>query len=175
MSEIGNRIHFALMALFFVFRDLFLRPEDILGEAGIEPGSYLLDYGCGPGSFTRAASKLAGDEGRIYALDVNSLAVERIERDAAKRGRRNINTIQSDCATGLESESIDVVLLYDVFHDLHNPDSVLEELHRVLKPGGMLFFSDHHLTYDRIVFRLTGSGLFSLSERKNHTTLFVKR
>lgn len=57
----------------------------------------------------------------------------------------NVETIHSDCKTGLPDNSVDAVLLYDTFHDLSDPDGVLEELHRVLKPDGILSFSDHHM------------------------------
>jgi ubiquinone/menaquinone biosynthesis C-methylase UbiE len=175
MMHLLKSFDFKIMSLFFKIRDRIRPPAAILAEIRVRSGDIVLDYGCGPGSFTRAASELVGDEGRVYALDINPLAIDRIKRDAARRGRRNISTLYSDCATGLESGSVDVVLLYDVFHDLHDPDSVLEELHRIMHPEGVLSFSDHHMTDDQIVSQLTGSGLFSLSERKNHTALFVKR
>jgi ubiquinone/menaquinone biosynthesis C-methylase UbiE len=76
-----------------------------------------------------------------------------------------VETILSDGATGLPDASIDVALLYDVLHHLARPAEVLAELHRVLKPGGTLSVSDHHLAEDDITSRITGTGLFRLARQ----------
>ncbi|MDI6886277.1 MAG: methyltransferase domain-containing protein [archaeon] len=56
---------------------------------------------------------------------------------------------------------VDVVLLYDTFHTLGDPNGVLEELHRVLKPDGILSFSDHHMKENEIVSEVTSTYSFS--------------
>jgi ubiquinone/menaquinone biosynthesis C-methylase UbiE len=65
--------------------------------------------------------------------------------------------------------------LYDIFHDLSDPNEILKELHRVLKPDGVLSFSDHHLKEDEIVSGVSNSGLFSLSKRGQRTYSFLKK
>jgi len=69
---------------------------------------------------------------------------------------------------------VDVVLLYDTFHDLSHPSGVLEELHRVLKPNGFLSFSDHHMKENEIVSKVTNKGLFRLSRKGKGTYSFSK-
>ena len=51
-------IHFRLMALGFMFQDLVNPPENILKEVIIKPGDRVLDFGCGPGSYSLAAARL---------------------------------------------------------------------------------------------------------------------
>ncbi len=80
----------------------------------------------------------------------------------------------SDCATGLKDNSMDVVLLADVFHGLDNPDAVLQELRRVLKPEGVLAFNDHHMKEDEIKDALTGKKLFRLRKKGKGIFCFVK-
>lgn len=65
-------------------------------------------------------------------------------------------------------------MLYDVFHDLTDPDNVLEELHRVLKPDGILSFSDHHLEESKIISTMTRTKLFTLLRKGQRTYSFVK-
>ncbi len=162
------------MAATFKMRDFLLPRKNILKEAEIKPGSHILDYGCGPGSYTIAAAELAGSSGKVYALDIHPLAI-RIVRDIASKNKlTNVETILSDCSTGLQDNSVDVVLLYDTFHDLHDPNRVLEELHKVLKPDGLLSFSDHHMNKREIISRVTGSGLFTLSGKGKKTYSFSK-
>ena len=73
----------------------------------------------------------------------------------SKKQLTNVETIRSDCKTGLPDSNIGVVLLYDTFHSFGDPNGVLEELHRVLKPNGILFFSDCRKKEDEIVLKLT--------------------
>jgi ubiquinone/menaquinone biosynthesis C-methylase UbiE len=166
--------NFRGMSFIFKMRDIFQPPKKVLAEVKIEQGYSILDYGCGPGSYATVAAELVGEAGKVYALDIKPLAVEQVKKAAAEKGLTNIETILSDYATGLPDGSIDVVLLYDTLHDLREPDKVLAELHRVLKPGGLLSFSDHHLKEDEIVTRLTGNGLFQLSGRGKKVYSFTK-
>jgi ubiquinone/menaquinone biosynthesis C-methylase UbiE len=170
MSDFG----FKAMAFTFKFRDFFRHRRNIVKEVGIKPGFHVLDYGCGSGSYIVAVAELVGKSGKIYALDVHPLAIRMVQRIASKRQLTNVETILSDCKTGLPNNSIDIVLLYDTFHDLNNPDAVLEELHHVLKSNGILSFSDHHMKEDEIVSKLTNEGLFRLSKRGERTYRFVK-
>ena len=170
MSALGFRI----MSLIFKMRDLLRPRRDILREAEIGPGFRVLDYGCGPGSYTFLAADLVGPTGNVYALDIHPLAVERVRKAASKRGLDNVRTILSDGATGLDNGSVDVVLVYDVFHDLSDQRGVLQELHRVLRPEGTLSFSDHHMKDADIVSKVTKTGLFKLTRQGEKTHTFVR-
>lgn len=170
-----SSFHFRLMFLSFTVRDFFVPPGRILSEAGIQPGFTVLDYGCGPGSFLIPLSELVGESGRVYAADMHPLAIRRIENIASKRRLTNLVAIQTDCETRLPDGSVDTVLLYDTFHTLTDPEKVLRELHRVLKRGGILSFSDHHATDTDMVSGITGAGLFRLSRKGKKTYTFLKR
>ena len=162
-------IAFKIMSFGFRFRDLVRPPKAVLKEVGIKRGFSVLDFGCGPGSHAIAAAEMVGKSGKIYALDTHPLAIQRVERASARKGLIQVETIRSDGATGLPDESLDVVLLYDVLHELNPPDGVLVELHRTLKPGGTLSLSAHHLEEDRILAVTTAHGLFGLSGRGKRT------
>jgi ubiquinone/menaquinone biosynthesis C-methylase UbiE len=173
MDKPMSGLSFRVMSLLFTFRDIIRPRKDILVEAGLRPGFKVLDYGCGPGSYTVIAAELVGTDGTVYALDMHPLAIEKVRKIASKKGLGNVETVLSDCATGLENDSVDVVLLYDVFHDLGNPEAVMQEIHRVLRPDGLVSFSDHHMKDSEIVSEVTKTGLFMLSVkgRKSHSFL----
>ena len=165
---------FKLMALEFRIRD-YLKPRaEILKEVGIKQGYHVLDFGCGPGGYILPASKLVSETGKVYALDVNPLAIKMVKNTVEKNGLKNVETILSECITGLPNESVDIVFLYDVFHDLENQTSVLEEIHRVLKQDGILSFNDHHLKEQEIRSMLTENKLFRLFRKDEHTYSFVR-
>ncbi len=175
MDKPMSNLDFSFMSLGFWFRDFFFPRKNILKEAGIKTGVHILDYGCGPGGYTVSAARLAGESGKVCALDILPLAVQQVRKKASKEKLTNIETILSDGATGLPDESIDVALLYDTLHGLSKPDEVLAELHRVLKPSGILSFNDHHLKEEgEITAAITGKGLFRLSNKGKRVYNFTK-
>ena len=174
MDKPMSNFHFKLMSFSFRFRDFFVPRKNILKEIEVKPGLRILDYGCGPGSYSIVAAELVGKSGKVYALDIHPLAVQRVQNLTAKKGLTNIETICSNCSTQLPDESIDVVLLYDTLHELSDPNGVLKELHRVLKPDGILSFSDHHMKEDEILSKVTNGGLFRLSRKGKRTYSFIK-
>ena len=174
MDKVESNLGFRLMAFGYRFRDLRLPRMNILKDVGIKPGFHVLDYGCGPGSYILPLAELVGESGKIYALDIHPLAIQKVQDIASKRQVANVETILSDCKTGLLDNSLDVVLLYDAFHDLGAPGGVLEELHRVLKPNGVLSFSDHHMKEYEIVSQVTNGRLFRLSRKGKRTYGFSK-
>jgi len=167
--------HFRWFAVFSALRDFFHPPREWLAEAGVKAGDAVLDFGCGRGGFTVAAARAVGRTGKVYALDAHPLAIESVRNKARRKKLDYVETIRSDGVTGLPTESVDVVLLYDVFHELDQPDAVLAELHRVIKPGGRLSFSDHHLEGEEVISRVTGAGLFEFAEKHENTFAFVKK
>ena len=172
MEKLAPNLGFKLMSLTFRIRDIFSPRIHVLREAGIQNGYHVLDYGCGPGAYIAPLAKLVGSKGMIHALDVHPLAIQKVERIASRLKLANVATIKSDCITGLADSTIDLVLLYDTFHDLKEPEKVLEELHRILIPDGTLSFSDHHMKDADIVSQVTAGGLFSLSSRGSKTYTF---
>jgi ubiquinone/menaquinone biosynthesis C-methylase UbiE len=175
MDKPMSNFDFKFMSVGYKFRDFFLPRKDILEEIGIKPGFHVLDYGCGPGGYIIPLVKLIGESGKVYALDIHPLAVQRVQGIASRKQLTNVETILSDCQTGLPDSSLDVVLLYDAFHHLSDPDMVLKELSRVLRPDGILSFSDHHMKENEIVAAVTDNGLFKLSRKGQRTYTFLKK
>lgn len=162
------------MVLQLKIRDFFIPRKEIVKEIGIKPGFQVLDYGCGPGGYILPVTKLIGESGKVFALDINPLAIQMVQNLISKNHLKNVETIHSDCKTGLPDNSIDVVLLYDIFHLLAKPDEILREVHRVLKPDGILSFSDHHMKRDGILSKVTKKGLFKLLKKWKRTYSFAK-
>jgi ubiquinone/menaquinone biosynthesis C-methylase UbiE len=174
MDKPMSNLMFNGMSFFFKMRDLFLPRREILKEVGIKPGFRVLDYGCGPGAYVTETAELVGGSGKVYALDIHPLAIERVQALARKGQLANVETILSDCDTGLPDNSVDVALFYDIFHMLDNPDAVLVELHRVLKQDGTLSLLDPHMDEEDILAGVTDGRLFKLVRGDKRTYSFVK-
>jgi len=165
---------FKRMSWMLSLRDLFIHPGEFMDEVEIQPGFRVLDYGCGKGSFTFAAAQRVGPEGKVYALDIHPHALEKVQEAALKKGFANIETIQTSCITQVPGGSIDVVLFYYVLHWLTDPDCVLGELYRVLKPNGLLSFRDPYMKEDEILRTVTERGWFRLSGKGEKAYRFTR-
>jgi len=82
--------------------------------------------------------------------------------------------ILSDRDTGLPDESVDIVLLYDVFQMISEKEKLLEELHRVLKPGGILFATAEHLDVNEFMNIFVKGNLFALVEQRGEVFRFER-
>jgi ubiquinone/menaquinone biosynthesis C-methylase UbiE len=175
MGKWVSNLDFRLMALTLRLREGLRGPKEDLVQVGLAVGQVVLDYGCGVGSYTIPAAQIVGQEGLVYALDIHPLAIDMIEKRAAQENLANVKTIYSDRATGLPDQSVDVVLLYDVLHAVPDKHSLLQELGRVLKPGGILSVRPEHMSRDAFLQIMKGSGLFTLEKERGEAYRFTRR
>lgn len=173
-SKINSNIDFRCMSFFFKIRDKFHPPIKKIKNADIKQGETVLDYGCGSGSYSIPAAEIIGPTGRLIAADIHPLALEKVRKKAKKIGVNNIETIQTDCDTQLEDESVDKIICFDVLHGISNKDDIIKEFHRVLKSNSILSFDDHHYTKDQIIDLITSKGLFKLADIKDKQYNFIK-
>jgi len=173
MGRGGSAAGFRMMALSYRVRDALRPRRPFLKETGLTEGMTVLDFGCGPGSYVIPAAHMVGACGRVYALDMRQAALTMTRDRAAKAGLTNVETILSDCDTGLPERSVDVALLYDVYHDLAYPTVVLKELHRILKVEGALSSHDHHLKRNELKRMIESSDLFRVTKTGTRTLTFA--
>ncbi len=155
-------------------RNVLRRPKKILDELGVKEGQSVIDFFCGPGNFTIPAAEMVGERGMIHAVDLHPLALETIEQKAERRGLKNIETIFSDIETGLPRESIDTVLLYGALHRIDEKRTLMREVSRVLKPGGLVSISDHRMGRDMLM-KMMKRSRFDLRDSRRGILNFSKR
>ena len=126
--------------------------EKFLKIIGIKRGQKVLDFGSGSGNYTIPTARIAGEEGLVYALDKDKRSLDQLMRKAESMGLKNIIRLDTsgESGTGLDNESVDVVLLYDVLHFYYFPRAearrqLLREVYRVLRPMGLLSLYPTHL------------------------------
>ena len=122
----------------------------------------VLDFGCGPGSFSLAAAGQVGPEGRVYAVDIHPLAIRQVRRAAKRLGLSQLQIIRADELPRVPDGSVDIALLFDVLHEIREPGPTLAEIRRLLRQDGVLAVTDHHLKEASLLHTVTGDSLFRL-------------
>jgi SAM-dependent methyltransferase len=110
----------------------------------IARGQVVLDFGAGTGWLSRYLTQLGC---RAILLDVSSSAL-RIAEETYRRipviGERPAPTYLhfDGRRIDLPDESVDRIVSFDAFHHAANPDEIIRELGRILKPGGIAAFAE---------------------------------
>ncbi len=120
----------------------------VLERIGVRRGQIVLDFGCGYGAYTIPVAKIVGEHGRVYALDKDKEALDTLMQEAGSEGLKNIESMETSgtLEIDLNDESVDVVLLFDVFHSFYFPQAdekrrLLIEIRRVMKRFAFLAIS----------------------------------
>ena len=114
-------------------------PDEILQTIGLGLGMVFADVGCGDGFFSILAAKKIGDKGKVYSVDTDDSAIERLKSKAKAENLKNISTVVGKAEeTVFCRECADFVFYSLVLHDFYDPDKVLQNAREMLKPDGLL-------------------------------------
>ncbi len=113
--------------------------RELLSLLGIRPGSSVLDLGCGTGQLASWVSRIVGSGGKVLGIDPSPYRIAIAERRARKG--LAFAVAGSGDLSALPSRSFDVVFLNYVFHWIDDRQQALEQIRRILKPGGRLGIS----------------------------------
>jgi len=164
------------MTWLFKFRDLVGYPQRRLKKTPLKEEMAVVDYGCGPGSYTIPIAKLVGPKGKVFAVDIQPLAIKMIKEKAARESLTNIEAVLVDSYdTGIQESSIDLVLLLDTLHMINDHQALFRELHRLLKPDGFIFMDPRHMRMSRARKIVESTDLFTIVECRGHDMLVAPK
>lgn len=127
-------------------RDSRVREEDcetLLTALTIQPGQTVCDLGCGNGFYSLPMAKLVGEKGRVIAVDIQREMLGLLKDRAAAEGIDNIELVHGSVVDPrLEPNSIDLVLLVDVYHEFSHPEHMLKAIRESLKPNGRVALAE---------------------------------
>ena len=153
---------------------IFRNSYRLLKAAGLKPGQKVVEVGCGPGFFTIPAARIVGEEGFVYAVDVHPLAIERVKEKIEKEGIKNVGPMLANASdTGLPDRSIDLAFLFGLRYIAGGLENVIAEIHRILKPGGVLSFEKTKGSEKKLIEEVERGG-FIYSGRHARIFLFTK-
>jgi methionine biosynthesis protein MetW len=134
--------------------------REALAFEWLQPGDSFLDIGCGAGILCRAATELYTD---VHGCDISQEALSIAQQPGITCHRVDLN----QDTLPFESLGFDAVTALEVIEHLFDPPTFLNEVHRILKPGGQLILSTPNFRKIKNLLRLFGKGRFPKTSGDN--------
>ena len=125
----------------------YLYHPDQLADRFVKLGDRVLDFGCGPGFFTREFAKRVGDNGQVFSVDLQKEMLKILQGKMETEGlmsRVTTHQCKPD-SIGLPAElngTFDAAFTIFVVHEVPDPAKLFREIAQLLKPGGTLFYTE---------------------------------
>ena len=159
-------------------------PNEMPIRHSIELGMTVLEVGPGNGRYTVETARRVGDTGKVTAIDIEPKMIERLAQRAQAEGVRNLEAKVADVHNlPFEEGTFDAVSMIAVISEIPQPERALSEFYRVLRPGGILAFSelltDPDYPLARTLIRRATKANFRLKKRVGnfiaYTLVFEKQ
>lgn len=116
------------------------KPDEILNIMDIKDGQSIADIGSGGGYFTLRFAKLVGEQGKVYAVDVNQEFLNFIKISASKEGLTNVKTTDK---LDISENSLDFIFMRNMTHHLKYREQYFLNLKPFLKAAGKFIVIDY--------------------------------
>jgi predicted methyltransferase len=125
------------------------RPAEVIRTMGLTDGDVVADIGCGTGYFSRPMARAVAPGGRILAVDIQPEMLDFLKKILESEGLSNVELIQGGSDDPkLAPESVDWILLVDVYHEFQQPKAMLAKMREALKPDGKVALLEYRLEGD---------------------------
>lgn len=159
-------------------REIEENTRAMIEALGVQPGETVCDLGCGNGYHTLRLAELVGREGRVLAVDVQEEMLDMLAERARRKGFDNIERIHGNAVDPkLPENSVDLVLLVDVYHEFSHPEQMLREIRQSLSEEGRIVLVEfraedpevpirplHKMSRDQILKEMTANGFELVDE-----------
>lgn len=119
-----------------------LQVDRVVTTLAIKPGMRIADLGAGTGVFSLPFAKAVGQEGKVYAIDVDAALLAIVKEKAAGVSVANIETIVAGATDPKVPEPVDLLFICDTMHHLPNQAEYVKQFAKLLKPGGRVAVID---------------------------------
>ena len=122
-------------------RRSWYNPDFILQD--LHSDMVFMDIGCGDGFFSILAAKKVGKNGKVYAVDIDATAIEKLKQKANTEGLENITANVGKAEdTVFCKQCADFVFYCMDLHDFQNPKKVLQNAREMIKTDGLVLDLD---------------------------------
>ena len=118
-------------------------PDKAIDALGLKKGMNVADIGAGVGYMSFKMARKIGD-GKVYAVDIQPGMIEKLKQNAAAEKLNNVIPILGEVADpNLPAGQIDLAIMVDVYHELSEPQKMLANIRKALKPNGRLVLLEY--------------------------------
>ena len=116
-----------------------------IANMGIRPDEHIADIGAGSGYYAfRMARKVP--EGKVYAVDLQPEMLSIMRNKISQDSIKNVALVQgSETSPNLAENSVDLVIMVDVYHELSQPREMMQEIVKALKPDGRFVLLEYRM------------------------------
>lgn len=123
-------------------RDAWQRPAEVFDAMAVKPGHRVADIGCGFGYFSFRLAARVGAEGKVYAVDIDPKAIEKVLERTKRERLDQVEPIIGESSDPHLPDGLDAVLIVDSYHEFRDYDRMMQAVLHALKPGGRLVIID---------------------------------
>jgi ubiquinone/menaquinone biosynthesis C-methylase UbiE len=124
-------------------KDTILFQKQILERLPLKKGATVADVGAGTGVFEAPLSRMVGDDGKIFAVDLAPAFIPFMKERFKKEGLKNVEVILGKIdTTTLMENSVDLILVVDTYHHFDHPELMLADFKKILRDNGYLVVID---------------------------------
>ena len=119
-------------------------PNRLVSALGLKPGNQVGDVGAGSGYLTWRMARVVGPTGKIYANDIQPEMIAFLRTNLLSRGITNVVPVLGTTTDPrLPDNTLDLIILVDVYHECDHPWEMTRRMTDALKPGGRLVFVEY--------------------------------
>ncbi len=131
------------------------QPSKLHDALKLKPGMVVADIGAGSGYHTFRLSPRVGPTGKVYAVDIQPEMLALLGRRVKARKVMNVELVRgTETDPKLPANSVDLILMVDVYHEFSDPYEMTEAMVKALKPGGRLVFVEFRLEDPQVPIKL---------------------
>ena len=129
-------------------------PEQALDALGIRAGMVVADVGAGTGYMSLRMARRVGPTGKVYANDLQPEMLQKLRSKSQREKLSNVETVQgTESDPKLPPNTMDLVLLVDVYHEFSQPQAMLDKIRESLKPDGRLVLLEYRKEDPKVPIR----------------------
>ena len=120
------------------------RTDLLLESIPLHSGESAADIGAGTGYMSWRMAKKTGDKGRVYCVEIQQEMLDLLAKKMVEHHTTNFQSVLGTVTdTKLPANSVDVVLMVDVYHEFDHPYEMMQSITRALKPGGRIVWVEY--------------------------------
>jgi predicted methyltransferase len=121
-------------------------PDEVMATLAFQDGDIVADLGAGSGYYPRRIARAVAPSGRVYAVDIQPEMLEILGRNMEEEGITNVVPVLGETADPkLPTDGVDWFLMADVYHELGEPEAMLDRMRDALRSDGRVALLEYRV------------------------------